>query len=130
LGANADYVRAWIEGWNRGDLEELIADAGPEFEWVVARQHPDATTHVGAEAVSQYLRDWLDTMPGLGIEIVELEERDDQVLAVLNLSGTGAGSGAATEVQTAMLSTFRDGLPIRTEEYLDLEEGRRAFASA
>ncbi len=127
MGANAEYVRAWVESWNRGDLEGLIADADPEIEWVVTRQHPDATTHVGVEAVSEYLRDWLNTMPGLRVEIVELSERGDQVLSVLQLSGTGAGSGAATEVQTAMLSTFQDGMP-RTEEFLDLDEGRAAFA--
>jgi ketosteroid isomerase-like protein len=129
VGANAEYVRAWVEGWNRGDLDGLIADADPEIEWVVTRQHPDATTHVGVDAVTAYLRDWLNTMPGLRVEIVEQEERGDRVLSVLQLSGTGAGSGAETKVQTAMLSTFRDGKPVRTEEYLDLDEGRRAFAS-
>ena len=128
MSANADYVRSWVESWNRGNLEELIADADPEIEWVVTRQHPDATTHVGVDAVSDYLRDWLRTMPGLRVEIAELAERGDRVLSVLRLSGTGAGSGAPTEVRTAMLSTFRDGVPIRTEEFLDLEEGRRAFA--
>jgi ketosteroid isomerase-like protein len=128
VGANAEYVRAWVESWNRGDLDGLMADADPEVEWVVTREHPDAQTHVGVQAVSEYLRDWLDTIPGLRVEIVEQEESGDRVLSVLQLSGAGAGSGAATEVQTAMLSTFRDGKPLRTQEFLDLEEGRRAFA--
>jgi ketosteroid isomerase-like protein len=127
VGTNAEYVRGWVEGWNRGDLESLIADADPEIEWVVTREHPDATTHVGVDAVSKYLSDWLDTMPGLRVEIIEQKERGDRVLSVLQLSGAGAGSGAATEVHTAMLSTFRNGRPLRTEEFLDLDEGRRAF---
>jgi ketosteroid isomerase-like protein len=130
VSANTEYIRAWIEGWNRGDLDALIADADPQIEWVVTREHPDATTHVGRDAVAEYLRDWLDTMPGLRVEIVELEERGERVLVVLRLTGTGAGSGAATQVQTAMLSTFREGRPVRTEEFLDVEEGRRALERA
>jgi ketosteroid isomerase-like protein len=128
LSAKAEYIRAWVEGWNRGDLDALIAEASPDIEWVVTREHPDATTHVGVDAVSAYLRDWLSTMPGLQVEIAELQERGDRVLVILRLTGTGAGSGAATEVQTAMISTFRGGRPFRTEEYLDVEEGRRVFA--
>jgi ketosteroid isomerase-like protein len=129
VGVNAEYLHAWVESWNRGDLDGLIADADPGIEWVVTRQHPDAATHVGVEAVSGYLRDWLNTMPGLRVEIIEIEERGERVFSVLQLSGAGAGSGAQTEVRTVMLSTFRDGKPVRTEEFLDLEEGRRAFAA-
>lgn len=129
MGAKGDYVRSWIEAWNRGEIEALIADAGPDVEWVVTREHPDATTHRGVEAVGAYLRDWVSTMPDLRIEIDELEETADKVLVVLLLTGTGSGSGATTEVRTAMISTFREGTPVRTEEFLDVAEARRALAA-
>jgi ketosteroid isomerase-like protein len=128
LGANAEYTRAWVESWNRGDIDALMADAGPDFEWVVAREHPDATTHRGTEAVAGYLAEWMRMMD-LRVEIVELEERGDRVLSILKMTGTGAGSGAATEVRTAVLSTFRDGKPVRSQEFLDPEEARRALTA-
>jgi ketosteroid isomerase-like protein len=130
VGENGDFVRRWVEAWNRGELEALIADSSPEIEWVVTREHPDATTHHGVDAVAAYLRDWLTTMPDLRVEIVELEEVGDKVLVVLRLTGTGAGSGAATDVRTAMISTFREARAVRTEEFLDIDEARRALAAA
>jgi ketosteroid isomerase-like protein len=51
-------------------------------------------------------------------------------MLVLRMSGTGAGSGALTEVRMAMITTFRDGKPLRTEEFLDPDEARRALAAA
>jgi ketosteroid isomerase-like protein len=129
LAGNADLVRTWIEDWNRGDLERLVTDADPAVEWVVAREHPASTTHRGPEQIGAYLQDWLRTMPGMQIDIEDLEESGDQVLVVMRMSGTGAGSGATTEVRVANLVTFRDGKAIRVEEFLDPDEGRRALAA-
>jgi ketosteroid isomerase-like protein len=129
LGANGDYVREFAEAWNRGELDRFIDDADPDFEWIAAREHPDALTNRGIDATAEYLRDWLQTMPDLKIEIEELVEAGDRVLAVMRMTGTGAGSGALTEVRMAMISTFRDGMPLRTEEFLDPEEARRALGA-
>jgi ketosteroid isomerase-like protein len=129
LGANGDYVREFAEAWNRGELDRFIDDADPDFEWIAAREHPDALTNRGIDATAEYLRDWLQTMPDLKIEIEELVEAGDRVLAVMRMTGTGAGSGALTEVRMAMISTFRNGMPLRTEEFLDPEEARRALGA-
>jgi ketosteroid isomerase-like protein len=125
LADNADYVRDWVEAWNQGDIDALMTDADPDVEWVVAREHPAATTHRGRDAAGEYLRDWLRMMPGIQVEIEELEQSGDRVLVVMRMSGTGAGSGATTEVRVANLVTFRDGRPRRVEEFLDPDEARR-----
>jgi ketosteroid isomerase-like protein len=130
LGENADYVRNWVDAWNRGDVHELMAGIGPAYEWVVAREHPAATTHRGPDKISEYLADWRRTMPDFKVEIEELLEVGDKVLSVTRMSGTGSGSGATIEVRTATLTTFRDGSPVRTEEFLDPEEARRIFVTA
>jgi ketosteroid isomerase-like protein len=129
VGANGEFVREWAAALNRGDFEAMVKDAGPEFEWVVAREHPDATTHRGPQAVSSYLAEWRRMMPDFSVQIVELEEWGDRVLTVIEITGTGAGSGARTEVRTATISTFRDGKPVRTVEYLDPEEARAELAA-
>jgi ketosteroid isomerase-like protein len=51
------------------------------------------------------------------------------VLLVMRMAGRGAGSGAGTEVRVATISTFRDGKPVRTEEFLDPDDARRALSS-
>ena len=128
MSRNADYARGFAEAWNRGDLEPFLNDVSPDFEWVAAREHPDAITNRGVDATAAYLRDWLETMPDLKVEVEELVEAGDQVLAVLQLTGTGAGSGALTEVRMATITTFRDGTPVRTVEYLDPAEARTVLA--
>jgi ketosteroid isomerase-like protein len=130
LGEKAEYIRGFVEAWNAGELDALIENANPEIEWVVAREHPAATTHHGIEAVAAYLRDWFETVPDLRIEIEELEEAGDRVLVLMRMTGRGSGSGALTEVRIAAVSTFHDGKPVRTEEYLDLDEARQALAAA
>lgn len=129
MSQNADYVRRFVDSWNRGELEPFLHDAAPDFEWVPAREHPDAITNRGVDATAEYLGDWLEMMPDLKVEIEELVEAGDRVLAVMRMTGTGAGSGAVTEVRIATISTFRDGTPVRTEEFLDPEEARRVFAA-
>ena len=130
MSQNADYVRNFVEAWNRGDLERFLNHADPDFEWVAAREHPGALTNRGIEGAADYMRDWLETMPDLKVEVEELVEAGDRVLAVLRMAGTGAGSGAVTEVRMATLSTFRNGRPVRTEEFLDPEEARRVLEDA
>jgi ketosteroid isomerase-like protein len=130
LSTNAEYVRGWIEAWNRGELDSLIDDASPDIEWVVAREHPAATTHKGIEGAAGYLRDWIGAMPDLHIEIEEIEEVGDRVLVVMRMTGTGTGSGAVTEVRNATLNTFRDGKPVRIEEFLHPDEARRALEAS
>jgi ketosteroid isomerase-like protein len=128
--ANAEYVRGWVEDWNHGDVDALLEEVDPNIEWVVAREHPAATTHRGPGEIGAYLADWLRTMPGLKVEIEEIEEAGDRVLLVMRMRGTGAGSGADVEVRLANVTTFRNGKPVRVEEYLDPDEGRQALKAA
>ncbi len=130
MGANAEYVRGFVEAWNRRDLESYLDDVRPAFEWVVAREHPDAATHRGRDEVAGYLADWISTMPDLQIEVEEIEEAGDKVLLVMRMSGSGADSGAGTEVRVATISTLRDGTPLRTEEFLDPAEAREALTAS
>lgn len=130
MGANADYARGFLDSWNRGELEGFLDDIESDFEWVAAREHPGARTNRGPEEIAAYMADWLATMPDMSVEAEELVEEGDRVLCVLRMSGTGAGSGATTDVRMATVTTFRDGKPMRTEEFLDPEEARRMLDAA
>ena len=128
MSANAEYARRFVDAWNRRDLQGYLDDLDPGFEWVPAREHPGAKNNRGLEETAAYLSDWLNTMPDLQVEAEDLVENGDRVMLVLRMSGTGAGSGALTEVRMAMITTFRDGKPLRTEEFLDPDEARAALA--
>lgn len=126
----SERVELWIEAYNNRDLEAMGALADPEIEWVVAREHPAATTHRGIEAIVAYLEDWGRTLPGITYISEEIVERGERVLAVGRLRGSGSGSGAEVEVRIATISTFEEGRPVRVEEFLDPEDAKQALARA
>jgi ketosteroid isomerase-like protein len=126
-GTNAEAIRRWADALSRGDIDAVVKDLGPDTEWVVAREHPAATTHRGPDAIRAYAEDWLRTMPGMQIEIESIEERADRVLAIQRVRGAGAASGATADIALATITTFRDGKPVRTEEFLDPDEARRVL---
>ena len=123
----AGLVRRQIAAYNRGDFDASLAGTDPGIEWVVAREHPAARTVRGHDELRAYHQDWQGTMPGLAIEIVEIDECGDSVLSVCRLRGTGAGSGAEVGVDVAFVSRFRGDLIVRVEEYLDANDARAAL---
>jgi len=49
------------------------------------------------------------------------------VLIVGRMLGSGAESGVPVEIPIATLTRYRDGVAVRTEEFLDPGEARREF---
>jgi ketosteroid isomerase-like protein len=125
--ANVRFIREWIEDFNEGTTDLLDERADPAIEWVVAREHPAATTHIGIEAIRAYLQDWFQTMPGMRMELERVEAFGDKVLAVGEITGTGAGSGVGVGVTIAFVSTYDGETVVRVEEFLDQEEAQRAL---
>jgi ketosteroid isomerase-like protein len=66
-------------------------------------------------------------VPDMRYEIGEVEEAGDTVLTVGTFYGTGADSGAGVPVPLAFITTMREGLAIKVEEFLDLAEARTEF---
>ena len=116
---NVDYVRRRTEAWNAGDLEFLVSRLPSDAEWAVAAEHPDARTLRGPEEIGAYLRDWASTMPGLQYSATEYLDADDAVVTLGSVSGVAGERGPEVTVALAFVTRFVDGVPVRTEEYLD-----------
>jgi uncharacterized protein len=112
------------------DLDGAASWWHPEIEWIVAREHPEARTLVGRGAIATYLQDWEATLDGLQIDVDELLDAGDTVVAVGNVRGGGTDSGADVSVPIAFLCTVRDGKLVRVEEYLDTAEALNAVGLA
>ena len=102
----------------------------PDIEWVIAREHPDARTVAGHEAVAEYQRDWQEMLPEVRAEFDRVLDAGEKVLGIGTVRGKGAGSGADVRVPIAFLFTIRDGLITRVEEYLDPVEALDAAGLA
>jgi ketosteroid isomerase-like protein len=126
---NVAATRRFIDAYNEGDLDSLVALADPNIEWEVAPEHPAATTHRGIDAVREYHEDWRNTLRDLRVDLRSIAASGDTVVTVCGVRGEGAESGADVEVEIALLTTFRDGRAVRVEEFLDPDEAMRALES-
>ena len=80
---NVALLRAWIDAFNRRDFDAIARLNHPSIEWQTSAEDPDATTHIGHEAVQRYLDGYIESFPNLQIEVTEcFAVGDDRVVAV------------------------------------------------
>ena len=115
------------EAWNRGDLDAMLAHAPPDAVWVTAEENPAARTLHGPAEIRAYLEDWRDTVHGLQFEVSERVDTGEALVTIGRISGQAGEDGPEVTTSLALVTRFRDGVPVRTEEYLDAE---RALAAA
>jgi ketosteroid isomerase-like protein len=116
---NVEIVRRSQEAWNGGDLDAFLSIGPAEAEWVIAEENPNARTLRGRDEIAAYLRDWVDTMPGLRYEATEHVDAGNAVVTLGTISGRAGEDGPEISVQCAFVTYFDRGLAVRTEEYLD-----------
>jgi ketosteroid isomerase-like protein len=113
---NVDLVR---EIFAIADVNEASAGWHPEIEWVVAREHPEARTIKGRQAVVAYFRDWEATLDDARLEMDRFVDAGVDVVAIGAVCGTGTGSGADVQVPIAFVCTLADHKVARVEEFLN-----------
>ena len=119
---NVALLRAWIDAFNRRDFDAIARLNDPSIEWQTSAEDPDATTHIGHEAVQRYLDGYIESFPNLQIEVIEcFEVGDDRVVAVNHFVGQSA-TGVPMDWLLTTVSTVEQGRFTRVEEYFDRTE--------
>ncbi len=109
------------------DSAEVVREIYAEdAEWMAAREDPDATTHVGPDAIQAYFIQWAEMFEDVEFEATDLIDAGDTVFAWIRIAGRGVGSGIPVAMEQAQVWMFRDGKVVRVEEYFDRGEGLRA----
>jgi ketosteroid isomerase-like protein len=117
--------RGYDLAWREGDLERAVAPLGRDFEWIVPG-HPEGEVRRGSDEVIAFFRDWIDAWNDFEIEYELREAGPDRVLALVEMRGSGKGSGARTEMKMAQLWTFRAGRAVQMVLYYDQQEALAA----
>jgi ketosteroid isomerase-like protein len=125
--ANVSVIRQVEAAFNRGDLDAMLALLSPDVEWEISENNPAARTLHGRDEIRAYLEDWLDTMKGLHYEASRYMDVGDAVVQIGTVTSRVRDGGSELTVPLAFVTRFRNGVPVRTEEYLDVE---RALAAA
>jgi ketosteroid isomerase-like protein len=125
---NVEIVRDAGVAFNRGDLDawfEYLAD-GIDYRAAEGALDDPGPMH-GKDAIRAYMQDWLDLFDDFKSEPVELVDAgEDQVIAVVRISGRAKLSGVETDLTYAALYTIRDGKVARGREYWTKEQALEA----
>jgi ketosteroid isomerase-like protein len=125
---NCGLVRHGYEAWNRGDIEGVVAFLDPEIEWRGYTHIPESGTLHGRDEVKAWLERFLDAWQQLDIEVTELIDSDEWVVALVRFRGFGKGSGVPVEGGTdAHVWTVQDGRIVAVTLYQGTQEALEAI---
>jgi ketosteroid isomerase-like protein len=124
---NVKTVRDAAEAFKRGDLDTWVGYWADDIDHRAVEGAPDDLAIHGKDALRAYAQDWQDTFDDFAIEPVELiDAGEDNVVAVIRISGRAKLSGVETDLTYATLYTLRDGKVVRGREYWTREEALEA----
>jgi len=124
-------LKQGIEAYNRRDMAAVGIAYHPEFEYRPARNWVEAgllePSYRGIEGHTAYVA---GTAEVFGTEVyvkpVELVDFGDRIVVLANVPMRAQASGIELTEKFALVSTLKDGLVIRVEEYYDHAEALEA----
>ena len=126
---NVEVFKRGLEAGNRGDVETLLEVLDPEVEWHTALHAllaGDATVYRGHAGVREMLRDMYEAFDEIQIEISEIRDLGDRLVAIGRTRTRGKASGAETESPLALVTEVKNGKTISIRGYLDPKDALEA----
>jgi ketosteroid isomerase-like protein len=124
---NVEVVRAAFDAFERGGLDAMAEFWDPKIDWRAAEGALDDVGEIRGEAAMRaYIQDWLDEFDDVHIELEELIDAGDQVVAVQRVGARAKASGVDTELRYAVVNTVRDGKVVRGREYWTRDQALEA----
>jgi ketosteroid isomerase-like protein len=128
---NVEIVRQGYEAFNRRDLDAVLAGMHPDVEWHVPDILPEPDTYHGPEGVRRFWEGWMESFDDFTVEVTELVDCGERVVAMTRVGGRVRGSGSTLHTPTyAQVWTFRDGQVVRVEMFPSKEEALEAGGAA
>jgi ketosteroid isomerase-like protein len=125
---NVERLRTGFDYTARtGEIDR--ATVHPDFVWDMStyRGAIDPGTYEGVDQANAFLARWIEAFEDWSMEIEELLDFGDQVVAVVRQYGKGKHGGPDVEMRFAQVWTFRpDGLIARADMYADRNEALEA----
>jgi ketosteroid isomerase-like protein len=124
---NVELTRTAIEAWNRGDVDAVLALRHPEFEWHTSGAFPGLDpVYRGREGHEKFEHDFRATFASLRFVVEELHDGGDQVAALGTFEARGR-DGMTLRRRVASVTTYRDGVAVRLDTYMDWDDGLNAL---
>jgi ketosteroid isomerase-like protein len=126
---SASVVREIIDALNRADVDGVLARMDPQFEWRPLEDSPVAGTYRGHGQVRRYIEDWLTTFEGVRLDVEELRELGERVVAVVRNYARARQSGLELQGRFCQVWTVRGGTAVEMQEYATRGEALAALPS-
>jgi ketosteroid isomerase-like protein len=113
MSENVDKVERAIEGFNRRDIDAVLAMCHPEIEWTPPDNLPGSRTYHGREGVREAVADMVGVFGDLQAEPVRLIAQGNSVVGLYIWRGHAGGSGVSIdpfEVEVGFVCRFAGGL--------------------
>ena len=126
---DVDAFKRGLEAGNRGDVETLLEALDPDVEWhnaLLALLGGEETVFRGHDGVREMLRDLYEAFDEIHIEISEIRDLGDRLVAIGRTRARGKESGAETESPWGCVTEYKDGRAIRIRTYLDPKDALEA----
>jgi ketosteroid isomerase-like protein len=121
-----------LTGWDfmrrtgRVDLNRLH----PDIVWHTRGDLPDSQTYRGHDGIQALFDNWAATFRTFSVEVEELIDAGDGVIAMLRLTGAIGDTDQQVEMTEAHLTTWRDGKAIEVREFATRDEALEAAGMA
>jgi ketosteroid isomerase-like protein len=106
-------------------VERIMA---PEFVWDMStfRDWPERKEYEGPEGTREFLADWVSAWEDWVLEVVELIDAGDDVVAIVHQSGRSKATGLEVDMDFAQVWTVEDGKQTRMRMFADPDEALSA----
>jgi ketosteroid isomerase-like protein len=132
MSENLDLVRSIYADWERGDFSLVDRESEwrdvfePDFEWHTRDDLPDAGVRKGYEGTVRLRDEWVEAFDDMHVDLDELIDAGDHVIAVTRLCGCLRGSGHELDVQETQVWKMRHGRATEVRAYLTRSEALKA----
>ena len=126
---NVEAFRRGMEAYNRRDIDAFLETFDPMAEihpLTLAMFGQEATVYRGHEGIRQFVRDVDEVLPQIQVEILEIRDLGERIVASGRVHGRGRASGVEVESPIGWVIEFKEGRVIRMRDYLDPKEALEA----
>ncbi len=123
---NVEAAARLYELYQRGDIEGMLARMDPDVELDLSDRLPDEGVFRGREAYRSFLASGFEMWAEFRIEVEEILDAGDAVVALIRSMAVGDGSGAQVDERIAHVAWMRDGIPYRIKVYASRERALEA----
>jgi ketosteroid isomerase-like protein len=126
---NVEAFKRGLEAGNRGDVERLLEELHPEVVWhsaLHALLGGEQTVFRGHDGVREMIGDLNEAFDEIHIEMSEIRDLGERLVAIGRTRTRGKASGAETVTPLAFVTEIENGKTISLRAYLDPKQALEA----